>query len=108
MRLPFNCLEFEVIELRIVEMLPQAQETDGIPRPHPVLDNISRILVRTVLGYIRQRNEISGGVAIAHLHLQVVCLYVDSCEVLLEGIPSSDTCDAVLRGLPVAQKKTGL
>lgn len=54
----FNCLEFEVIELRIVEMLPQAQETDGIPRPHPVLDNISRILCRTVLGYIRQRNEI--------------------------------------------------
>ena len=40
-------------------MLPQAQETDGVPRPHPVLDNISRILGRPVFGYVCQGNEIS-------------------------------------------------
>lgn len=76
--LTFNCLEFEVIELGVVEMLPQAQETDGVPRPHPVLDNISRILGRPVFGYVCQGNEISGGAAIAHLHLQAVCIYVNS------------------------------
>lgn len=52
--LTFNCLEFEVIELGVVEMLPQAQETDGVPRPHPVLDNISWILGRPVFGYVCQ------------------------------------------------------
>ena len=74
--LTFNCLEFEVIELRVVEMLPQTQETDGVPRPHPVLDNISRILGRPVFGYVCQGNEIPGGAI--HLNEHEAAKWLDS------------------------------
>ena len=54
----FNPIEFDGIKIRVVELLPDAHEFDGVPVPEPVLDDVVGAFTVLVAGDVRERNVI--------------------------------------------------